>query len=167
MRAVPFLFAMQTLALVACSAASPHSRGIDTAKIVDAIKTDEVHWNADWKSGNPAKVAAHYAPDAVLMVPGLAPMVGSAAILKGIDETFEQPGFTMTFASDRVDVARSGDLAAARGSYKTTMNDAKTGAPTIESGTYVTVYKPQPGGAWKAVWDINTPGIPAPPPPAR
>ena len=68
-----------------------------------------------------------------------------------------QPGFSLSFASDHVDVAASGDLATSHGVYKQTLTDAKTGAQMIETGSYVTVYKPQPDRTWKAVWDINTP----------
>ncbi|MEO8927507.1 MAG: DUF4440 domain-containing protein [Caulobacteraceae bacterium] len=150
-------------AALACGctpAASPAKPNVDTAKIVDAIKTDEVHWNNDWKSGDPAKIAGHYAPAATVMIPGLAPMVGAQAMRAGIAESLEDKGFALTFASDKVDVAASGDLAAARGTYTQTTTDPKTQAFVTEKGAYVTVYKPQPGGAWKAVWDINAPGAP-------
>jgi uncharacterized protein (TIGR02246 family) len=142
----------------AAAPAPPARTAVDTAKIVDAIKTDEVHWNNDWKSGDPGKVAAHYAPTATVMAPGLAPMIGPQAIRAGVAEALEDKAFTLTFASDKVDVARSGDLAAARGTFTQTVTDPKTGAVVTSKGSYVTVYKPQAGGAWKAVWDINTPG---------
>jgi ketosteroid isomerase-like protein len=152
-------------AALACGCAppaGPAGPAVDPAKIVDAIKTDEVHWNNDYKSGDAGVIAAHYAPTATVMIPGLAPMVGSEAIRAGIAEALEDKAFTLTFASDKVDVARSGDLAAARGTYTQTATDPKTKIVVSEKGTYVTVYKPQAGGAWKAVWDINTPGAPAP-----
>lgn len=148
--------------LTACSPAGPPAtRPMNTAKIVDAIKIDEVHWNADWKSGSPAVITAHYAPNAVLMVPGAAPRVGSAAIQDGIGEVLEDAGHSLTFASDKIDVAASGDLAVARGTYSETSTDPTTKALVTARGAYVTVYKPGANGAWKAVWDINTPGAPA------
>ena len=143
-------------------AAGPAKTGVDTAKIIDAIKTDEVHWNNDWKGGDSATIASHYASGATLMVPSLPPMLGAAAIRAGIAETLEDQAFALTFASDKVDVAASGDLAAARGTYTQTATDPNTHTVVTQKGTYVTVYKPQAGGAWKAVWDINTPSAPAP-----
>jgi ketosteroid isomerase-like protein len=151
-----------TFGCMPATAPAPARPAVDTARIVDAIKTDEVHWNNDWKSGDAAKVAAHYAPTATLMVPGLAPMVGAPAIKAGIAGALEDKAFSLTFASDKVDVAKSGDLAATRGTFTQTATDPATKAPVTTRGTYVTVYKPQAGGAWKAVWDINTPGTPAP-----
>src|SRR5205085_2104268 len=50
--------------MTGCGFAEKPKPSVDTAKIIDAIKTDEVHWNADWRSGDAAKLAAHYAPEA-------------------------------------------------------------------------------------------------------
>jgi ketosteroid isomerase-like protein len=148
--------------LLACApAASPPKPQVDTAKIVDAIKTDEVHWNADWAAKDAVKIAAHYAPDAIEMDPSAPPAAGAAAVMADTKGGVDDPGFTLTFASDKVDVAASGDLAAAHGTYKQTSTDPKTKAVVTETGSYVTVYKPQSDGTWKAVWDIATPGLPA------
>jgi len=155
-RAVP-LACLGALLLVGCDRAG-QTRPVDTAKIVDAIKTDEVHWNADWKSGDAARLAAHFAPDAVVMSSGSPPLVGTAAIQSAASQLIEQPGFRFAFASDRVDVAASGDLAATHGSYSMTTADPKTGDPVTEAGSYVTVYKPGANGVWRAVWDITAPG---------
>jgi len=162
MKASPTLYVIcAALLLSACEAKSPSARTpVDTAKIVDAIKTDEVHWNSDYKSGEAGLLAAHYAAGATVMIPGLAPMVGTAAIKAGLEQPLSDKAFTLSFASDKVDVSASGDLAAARGTYTETATDPKTKTVVTEKGTYVTVYKPQSDGAWKAIWDINTPGAP-------
>lgn len=149
------------LAGVVCAGCTPAPKSkppVDTARVVDSIKSDEVRWNADWRSGDAAKVATHYSPDAVLMAPGVKTAVGATAIRQAIEEAVSQKGFSLTFASDQVEVAASGDLATARGAYKQTSPNATTGAVDIETGSYVTVYRPGPDGVWRAVWDINTPG---------
>jgi len=160
------LACLGALLLAACDGAE-HRRPVDTAKIVDAIKTDEVHWNADYKSGDAARVTAHYAPDAVAMYPGYPAAVGTAAIKAANEQGFADPKYGLAFSSDRVEVAASGDLAVAHGTYKETTTDPKTSAPAVATGSYVTVYKPDAAGVWKAVWDINTPGAPAREPAAR
>jgi ketosteroid isomerase-like protein len=133
---------------------------VDTARIVDAIKADEVRWNADYRSGDPSKVVAHYAPDAIVMAPGVATVAGSAAIKAAGERGFTDPNYHLTFSSDTVNVAASGDMAASHGTYIETRTDPKTGQAVTSSGSYVTVYKPNAAGVWKAVWDINTPGPP-------
>src|SRR5215472_4041390 len=67
-RAVP-LACLGALLLTGCDGVG-QTRPVDTARIVDAIKTDEVHWNADYRSGDAGRIARHYAPDAVAMHPG-------------------------------------------------------------------------------------------------
>lgn len=162
MKASPaLLVTCAALALGACAAKSPPARTqVDTARIVDAIKTDEVHWNSDYKSGDAGLLARHYAADATLMIPGAAPLVGTAAIRAALGQALEDKAFTLTFASDKVDVSASGDMAAARGSYTQTATDPKTNAVVTEKGSYVTLYRPQSDGVWKAIWDINAPGAP-------
>jgi ketosteroid isomerase-like protein len=162
MKASPSVYVLcAALGLGACAEKSPAAKApVDTAKIVDAIKTDEVHWNSDYKNGDAGVLAAHYAAHATLMIPGAAPMVGTAAIKAGLEQALSDKAFTLTFASDKVDVSAAGDMAAARGSYTETATDPKSKAVVTGKGSYVTVYKPQPDGVWKAVWDINTPGAP-------
>jgi ketosteroid isomerase-like protein len=155
------LACLGALFLGACEGAE-HRRSVDTAKIVDAIKIDEIHWNADYKSGDAARVAAHYAPDAVAMNAGYPATVGVAAITKLNEQAFTDAKYALTFSSDRVEVAASGDLAVSHGSYKVTTTDPKTGQPVTATGSYVTVYKPDAAGVWKAVWDINAPSAAAP-----
>lgn len=163
MRASPIPILLSAALLLSACQGKPPAAGapVDTAKIVDAIKADEVHWNSDWKSGDAALLAGHYAASATVMSPGSAPLVGTAAIRAGVQSALDDKAYSLSFASDKVDVAASGDMAAARGAYTQTATDPKTKAVVTEKGTYVTVYKPQADGTWKAVWDINTPSAPA------
>lgn len=167
MKPLPFLLLLALPALTASCGGGGDTRipKGDPARVVDAIKADEVHWNADWKSGDPDKVAAHFGPGATVMVPGAPPMVGDAAIKAGVQQAMNDPAFTFVFSSDKVDVAASGDLAASRGVYTETDSDPTTKAKVVTTGTFVTVYKPQSDGVWRAVWDISTPGAAPPPAP--
>jgi len=155
------LLALLTAACLGACSQGADKPAFNTARAVDTIRTGEVNWNADWKSGDPGKVAANYAQDAVLMLPSQAPVTGLEAIRADAQKAMDDPGFSLTFNSDKVDVAASGDLAVSRGNFTLTTTDPATKTPAKTTGTFVTVYRPQPDGAWKAVWDIATPG-PAP-----
>ena len=144
-----------TLAACAPPTRQPH---VVASKIVDAIKADEVHWNLDWKNRNLDDIVGHYAPNAVLLTPDEPPAVGAAAIRAAFAQALQDPAYAFSFASERVTVAKSGDLAAARGTFSLTVTDPATKAPRTLSGTYVTTYAPAPDGGWKAVWNIGTPG---------
>ena len=132
----------------ACGAKSPQSKApVDTAAIIGAIKADEVHWNSDYKRGDAGVLAGHYAPTATLMIPGAAPMIGTAAIKAGLERRAVGQGLhpdVRQRQGRRVGVGRSGRRA--RKPIRRPSTDPKTKAVATEKGSYVTVYKPQPDG---------------------
>lgn len=152
------LFATLSFVVAASCAKAPEKPAFNAARAVDSIRADEVQWNADYKSGDPGKVVTHFAPDATAMYPGQAPISGLEAIRAGVAKAMDDPAFSLTFNSEKVDVAASGDLAVSRGAFNYKATDPTSKAPSAISGSFVTVYKPQPDGSWKAVWDITTPG---------
>ncbi len=113
-----------------------------------------------------AAFASSYASDAVVMTPGMAPMKGPDAIRAGMNGLMADPNIKLDFASDRVEVSDSGDMAATRGSYTMTATDPATKKPVTDKGSYVTVFRKQKDGAWKAVLDINASEMPTVAPPA-
>jgi len=119
-----------------------------------------------FNSKDTAGVAASYTADAIIMTPGAAPMKGTDAITAGLKELVADPNFKLDFASDRVEVADSGDLVATHGAYTLIVSDPVTKQPINDKGSYVTVFRKQKDGAWKAVLDINTSEVPPPAPPA-
>ncbi len=144
---------LSALSVAACAPTYDPAKGPPSAaKIVDNIRADEVHWNADWKSGDLNRIVGHYAADAVVMAPGALRLEGKDSIKAGIAAALQDASHSLTFASDKIEVAKSGDLAVSRGTFNET-----TGEITVK-GSFVTVYRPGVDGVWKAVWDINTPG---------
>jgi uncharacterized protein (TIGR02246 family) len=113
-----------------------------------------------------AAVASSYTTDAILMAPGIPAMKGREAIRAGMTEMLADPNLKLDFASDRIEVSESGDMAATRGSYTMTGTNPATKKLTTDMGSYVTVFRKQTDGAWKAVLDINTSEVPPPAPPA-
>jgi ketosteroid isomerase-like protein len=80
---------------------------------------------------------------------------------KALQPLVDDPNLKISFASDRIEVAQSGDLAYSRGHYSMTVTDKATNKPATGTGSYLTVYKKEADGSWKAVEDFITPG-PAP-----
>ena len=73
---------------------------------------------------------------------------------------------SLTFQASKVDVAKSGELGYTQGSYKMTVTDPVTHKVVNDHGSYVTAYRKQAEGSWKAVSDIATSEVP-PAPPAK
>lgn len=125
----------------------------DPDSIKQAIKADEAKWNKDFKAKDTEALAGHYADDAYFVAPGVT-ADGSTEIRKVYATASTDPAFNIQFSSDRIDVAGSGDLAYARGKFSEKYTDPKTSKVMTGSGTYITVYKKQEDGSWKAVEDI-------------
>jgi uncharacterized protein (TIGR02246 family) len=115
-------------------------------------------------SKDAAAFTSSYAADAILMTPGMAAMKGTDAISAGVKEMLADPNFKLDFASDRFEIADSGDLVATHGSYTLIVSDPVTKQPINDKGSYVTVYRKQKDGAWKAALDISTSEVPPPAP---
>lgn len=149
------------LMLGACGS-SPAVDKVAIEKSVQGVETNMMKAMADKDAG---AFASNYVQDAVLMTPFVPAMRGQDAIRAGIKDLTADPNFKLDFASDRVEVADAGDMAATRGSYTLTVTNPATKKPVNDKGSYVTVFRKQKDGAWKAVFDINTSEVsPAPPP---
>ena len=148
------------LVLGGCSEAPSDNHDAD----IKALKDNEVQWNKDMAAKDADKIVAHYAQDAVLMNPGMPASNGKAAILKTMKDMVTDPAFSLQFQSTQVDVAKSGDMAYTHGTYTFAMTDPATKKVINDKGTYVTVYKKQADGSWKAVQDAAISEMPPPAP---
>jgi uncharacterized protein (TIGR02246 family) len=156
------LCAITTMALsiIACNQ-TPNTRDAD----VKAIQDDEAQWNQDFASKDADKITAHYTDDAILMVPGTPATSGKEAIRTAFKPMVADPALSLKFHATRVEVAKSGDLAFSQGAYTMTVTDPNTRQLINDHGTYVTTWRKQPDGTWKAVADIVTSEVPPPAPP--
>lgn len=125
---------------------------------VKAIGDFEAQWNKDYQAKDLDKISAHYADDAVLMVPDAPAMQGKDPIHNGMQEMLKDPALSLQFKASRIDV--SGSLAYSQGTYVMQSTDAKTHKLMEEHGTYVTTYRKQADGSWKVEADIATPSGP-------
>lgn len=141
--------AAMALSLNACSKGQ-QSANPDSVK--QAIQADEAKWNQDFKAKDTERLASHYADDGFLFTTGVPAADGSTAIRQVYANASTDPAFNVQFSSDKIDV--SGDLAYSRGKFTERYTDKKTGKVMSGSGSYITVYKKQDDGSWKAVEDF-------------
>lgn len=132
----------------------------DTAQIEAQLKEAETRWNQAYAKRDPAALAAMYADDAALANPDSDLVDGKDAISEAVKGFAGDPNLRVEFRSDRVQVAKSGDLAYTRGRYTMAVTDPKTKGPFTSKGNYLTVWQKQPDGSWKAVEDFVTTGAP-------
>jgi uncharacterized protein (TIGR02246 family) len=154
------------LSLAACNPAptpAPDTHDAD----VKAITDTEVQTNQAWAAKDGDKIMAFYADDALLMTPGLEMVHGKDAIREAMKGMLSDTALSLTFQSSKVDVAKSGDLGYTAGTYKLTVTDPATHKPINDHGTYVTTFRKQADGSWKAVADIASSAVPPMPPPKK
>lgn len=154
------------LALAACSKANapaaPAAAAGDTTADTAAVNAADAQMNNYLKVHGLEGAVSYYAHDGVLMTPGAKPVVGSDALREAFTDMMNDPKFELSFAADKVVVAKSGDLAYSIGKFSQSETNPKTHAAEHLTGSYVTVYKKTTGGEWKVVADIVTPGPAAP-----
>jgi uncharacterized protein (TIGR02246 family) len=133
----------------------PDTRIADEA----TIRELDVKWSGAAAAKDLEGAASYYADDASLLPPNSAIQIGKAAIhatwaelISSVDAIAWQP--------NKIEVARSSDLAYVIGVYQLNSKDAQ-GKPMSDHGKYVEVWKKQSDGNWKAVADIfNTDLLP-------
>jgi ketosteroid isomerase-like protein len=153
---IPVMLA--TAAFTASGCTKSAEAAADPTKIADTIKAQEAQWEKAYADKDINALAAEYADDAALGDPGDPVATNDVDRRKAIGALISDSNFKLSFASDRVLVASAGDLASSRGHYSITTTDKATGKPVTSTGTYLTVYKKQGDGAWKAAEDFIIPG---------
>jgi len=156
--------ALLACSLTACNQAPPPAPDTHDAD-VKAISDLEAQWNKDYAAKDAEKITANYADDAVLMVPGGPATKGKPAIGAALKQMVSDPAMALSFSASRVEVAKSGDLGYTQGAYKLTVTDPMTHKIISDHGSYVTTYRKQADGSWKAVADIAVSEVPPPAPP--
>ena len=150
------------LAVAGCTAEAPppaeppDTRAADEAAIHAAVK----EWSAAAQAKDAEKFASFYTEDGVLMLENAPNAHGIAALREGIGGMMQDPNFDLSFAADKVEAARSGDLAYETGSYTLTMSDPQ-GNPATQNGHYVVVWKKDASGTWKVAVDAPVSDPPA------
>ena len=123
-----------------------------------AIKDVEAASLADWKAKKADGVASHYAPDATFYDSGQAPVTGHDKVQEAATTFLKDPNFSIDFTNKDTIVAGSGDMGYTKGTYQVTYTDPKTKQKASEDGRYITIFRKQADGSWKAVEDAAIAG---------
>jgi len=122
--------------------------------------------NDQWSKTAGAKdlegTVAYYSDDASLFPPN-APVATGKQAIHAVWADVIGSASAISWQTDKVEVARSGDLAYLTGTYQTTAKDPKA-QPVNDTGKFVEVWKKQADGKWKTVADIFNSDVPVPAP---
>ena len=147
-------------AMAALSGCQQGEQPADSAQIEAQLQEAETRWSQAYAKRDAAALAAMYADDGALASPDADLVEGKDALAQAMQAYASDPNLRIEFKSDRTQVAASGDLAYTRGRYTMTLTDPKTKGPFTTKGNYLTVWRKQADGSWKAVEDFATTGAP-------
>jgi len=147
------LFALMT----ACSSNVPTSQNADVA----AVRSVEAAWVKDIATKDVDKFVSYYSNDASVLLPNEMMISGKDSIKAALKPMLADPNFALTFQSTRGEASKSGDFVYLIGTYSMTSSSPTDQKPVTDQGKYLTVYKKQTDGSWKAVADMVNSDLPA------
>jgi uncharacterized protein (TIGR02246 family) len=152
----PLVAVFLAVCLGACSSpSSPSAQPADTrAADADAIRAADIEWNKAMQARDVDKSVSFYADDAILLANKNPVITDHQKIRKEFEGMLSEPSAGLNFTNTGVEVARSGDLAWDRGTYEFTSTD-KSGKAVTERGKYLTIWRKQADGSWKAIADMD------------
>lgn len=155
------------LFLVACFSGCQHEPPDTRAQDERAIRDADAATLKAAQSNDVDAVVANYADDASWLPPNAPAVNGKAAIRAGWAKLIGSPGFTIDWQINKIEVARSGDLAYTVYVYQLSL-EGPNRRPINDQGKDLAVWKKQPNGAWKIVVDTYNSDVPSisPKPPA-
>lgn len=143
--------AMAVLIIVPVAMAQANSKKTSDAE--NRIRALDAEWSQAAQSKDVDKMVSYYADDASAF-PFNAPIAtGKEQIRQLWSALMAKPGFSLTFAPTKIEVAKSNDLAYEAGTFELKMNDTQNN-PTTTNGKYVVCWKKAPKGEWKVQFDI-------------
>ena len=159
------VLAMFVVAAAACApnpSAAPGSMSAsapDAASVRTAIEAANARFVEAFKRSDKAGLVANYMDDGLVMTPNQPAWRGKEAIDRGFTGVLAEMSLKDGGATTS-DVIVAGDMAIETGTFAWTFA-TKAGAEVKDKGKYVTIWKRQPGGAWKILRDINNTDLPA------
>ncbi|HMC74684.1 MAG TPA: DUF4440 domain-containing protein [Terriglobales bacterium] len=143
--------AMAVLILVPVAMAQANAKKSSDAE--NRIRALDSEWSQAAQSKDVDKMVSYYSDDASAF-PFNAPIAtGKEQIRQLWSALMAKPGFSLSFAPTKIDVAKSNDLAYEAGTFELKMNDAQNN-PTTTNGKYVVCWKKSAKGEWKVQFDI-------------
>jgi ketosteroid isomerase-like protein len=151
------------IALLALTAGCANPTPADTRDAdVKAVKDIEVAWSRDIASKDVEKWASYYAADVAVLMPNAPIMNGKDNVKAALKPMLADPNFALTFQNTRAEASKGGDFIYTVGTYSMTVSDPKDQKPVTDTGKYLTIYRKQADGSWKAVADMINSDMPAP-----
>ncbi len=126
---------------------------MEVASHREALAARDAAWSALAASGGDVdEIVGFWTSDAVVIPPGMPPVVGTEALREYITASLSIPGFRISWTTDSIDVAEDGSMAWIRGDNLVEMT-GDDGTPVSIPGRAVTVWRNEEG-TWRCCADV-------------
>ena len=142
--------------LVVCVALFPVTLTLAAGPDEKAVRDADEQWSKVAGAKDLDKTVSFYADDAVVLPPNQAAVTTKDGI-RNLWKGFLDSLTDISWKTNRVETAKSGDMAYLIGTYEMTMKDG-----TKDKGKYCEVWKKQADGKWKVSADMFSSDLPAP-----
>ena len=139
----------------------PDTRAADES----ALRDLDAQWSKTAAANDLDGTVSYYSDDASLLPPN-GPIATGKQAIRPVWAALLSPGTSVSWQANKVEVARSSDLAYIVGTYQLAVKDSQ-GKPVNDHGKFVEVWKKQADGKWKAVADIFNSDLPPSTPPEK
>lgn len=127
---------------------------------VNSLLAADAAWLKAYQSKDATAAAAFYAKEGAMLAPHRPLLTGQSALTKFIAQSFRLEGYDIVWHAKKAAVARSGELGYTSGSYEMTFRRPR-GKLFFDKGKYLMVWKKQPDGAWKVLFDMSNSDLPS------
>ena len=143
---------LASISLAGCASTSVDAAQARKEAAEELARIDEA-WSASVMARSADRVGEFYAEDAVAYPPNEPVAVGKAAATRVWAAYLADPSFSISWKTNHVEVAGSGDLGYTSGPYQGSYRGAD-GKVVHERGKYLCVWRKQGDGTWKAIHDM-------------
>ena len=127
---------------------------------IQAVKDVEAAWVKDFAAKDADKLVNYYSDDGSVLLPNMPIITGKENNRTELTQILADPNFSLNFRSTFQDASKGGDFVYVLGTYTMTMSSPKDKSAITDHGKYLTVYKKQADGSWKAVADMISSDLP-------
>jgi uncharacterized protein (TIGR02246 family) len=131
----------------------------------EAVERSLLEVDREWSNAAAAKdwerFYSYYTADATMLPPGAPMATGIDAIRKTFQPFASNPTFSLKWQVAKAQAARSAEMGYTLGAYEMAFHDP-AGKPVNDRGKYVTIWRKQPDGKWKAAVDMFNSDLPPP-----
>jgi uncharacterized protein (TIGR02246 family) len=126
---------------------------VDAAAVEEHIRSMDARFEQGMSAGDAEGLVTLYAPDAMVLAPGMPLAQGTDAVRSVWQQMFAAgPPTGVSLDTQKVVVSESGDMAYQVGTFSMTI-PGPDGSTVTETGKFVTIHEATEGGEWKIVVD--------------